>query len=179
MSSRIELLCDRFYVLFLPVCYYLSWLLWRGDLRLLLWWSDAQVLGVIDQPVLRERWIGRQGHATTMNGNNIHSRSSCTALKNAYLYVLPRCTSVSLNLPHIICCNHLLLSPSWSFLASPNLKTFTLVTWNGWEWYPVRLCCCIQKISNWWLIVIRKSKSSKSLEGMSSIWFVCLIQVYD
>lgn len=125
MSSRIELLCDRFYVLFLPVCYYLSWLLWRGDLRLLLWWSDAQVLGVIDQPVLRERWIGRQGHATTMNGNNIHSRSSCTALKNAYLYVLPRCTSVSLNLPHIICCNHLLLSPSWSFLASPNLKTFT------------------------------------------------------
>ncbi|CAK9211292.1 unnamed protein product [Sphagnum troendelagicum] len=48
--------------------------------------EGVPVLGVIDQPVLRERWIGRQGHATTMNGNNIHSRSSCTALKNAYLY---------------------------------------------------------------------------------------------
>jgi hypothetical protein len=175
LSSRIELLCDRFYVLFLPVCYYLSWLLWRGDLRLLLWWRDAQVLGVIDQPVLRERWIGRQGHATTMNGNNIYSRSSCTALKNAYLYVLPRCTSVSLNLPHIICCY---LHPDL-FLLLLIWKLSPLVTSNGWEWYPVRSCYCIQKISNWWLIVIRKSKSSKSLEGMSSIWFVCLIQVYD
>ncbi len=32
------------------------------------------VLGVIDQPILKERWIGASGRPTTMNGNAVRSR---------------------------------------------------------------------------------------------------------
>ncbi|KAK4752094.1 hypothetical protein SAY87_020892 [Trapa incisa] len=43
------------------------------------------VLGVIDQPVLKERWIGMKGRKTTFNGLEISTRL-CPKLSHAYLY---------------------------------------------------------------------------------------------
>eukprot|EP00899_Mesostigma_viride_P006952 jgi/Mesvir1/16258/Mv08505-RA.2 len=43
------------------------------------------VLGVIDQPYLRERWVGAVGQRTTWNGAPISTRP-CDALKNAFMY---------------------------------------------------------------------------------------------
>uniref|UniRef100_A0A5B7AGU2 histidinol-phosphatase n=1 Tax=Davidia involucrata TaxID=16924 RepID=A0A5B7AGU2_DAVIN len=43
------------------------------------------ILGIIDQPVLRERWIGVSGRRTTLNGQEVHTRS-CAKLSQAYLY---------------------------------------------------------------------------------------------
>ncbi len=42
------------------------------------------VLGVIDQPVLKERWVGRVGEATTFNGRAIRTRP-CPDLSEAVL----------------------------------------------------------------------------------------------
>ena len=47
--------------------------------------AGEPVLGVIDQPVSRERWLGARGHATTLNGVPIRSRA-CSALAAATLY---------------------------------------------------------------------------------------------
>ena len=46
-----------------------------------------QILGIIDQPVLRERWIGINGRRTTLNGEEVATRN-CAKLAQAYLYVL-------------------------------------------------------------------------------------------
>ncbi|KAF5448861.1 hypothetical protein F2P56_029358 [Juglans regia] len=43
------------------------------------------ILGIIDQPVLGERWIGRSGRKTTLNGQEVSTRS-CAKLSQAYLY---------------------------------------------------------------------------------------------
>ncbi|CAN1320183.1 Bifunctional phosphatase IMPL2, chloroplastic [Linum perenne] len=43
------------------------------------------ILGIIDQPILRERWIGLVGRRTTLNGEEISTRS-CHLLSQAYLY---------------------------------------------------------------------------------------------
>ena len=43
------------------------------------------VLGVIDQPVLRERWVGIAGQQTTLNGEPASTRS-CSDIGDAYLY---------------------------------------------------------------------------------------------
>jgi len=43
------------------------------------------VLGVIDQPILRERWLGAAGAPTTLNGQPIRTRS-CPSLDKAFLY---------------------------------------------------------------------------------------------
>ncbi|KAL0334701.1 UNVERIFIED_CONTAM: Bifunctional phosphatase IMPL2, chloroplastic [Sesamum radiatum] len=43
------------------------------------------ILGIIDQPVLRERWIGINGRRTTLNGQEISARK-CSHLSKAYLY---------------------------------------------------------------------------------------------
>ena len=43
--------------------------------------GDAPVLGVIDQAILKERWVGSEG-GTTMNGKAVRTRQ-CGALKNA------------------------------------------------------------------------------------------------
>ncbi|OAE27260.1 hypothetical protein AXG93_59s1040 [Marchantia polymorpha subsp. ruderalis] len=48
--------------------------------------KGVPILGIIDQPVLRERWIGKAGERSTLNGVPIASRASCTSLKNAFLY---------------------------------------------------------------------------------------------
>ncbi|CAI0377476.1 unnamed protein product [Linum tenue] len=43
------------------------------------------ILGIIDQPILRERWIGMSGRRTTLDGEEISTRS-CLQLSQAYLY---------------------------------------------------------------------------------------------
>jgi histidinol phosphatase-like enzyme (inositol monophosphatase family) len=42
------------------------------------------VLGVIDQPILKERWVGASGHPTTFNGQPAYTRS-CRNLSDAAL----------------------------------------------------------------------------------------------
>lgn len=44
----------------------------------------APVLGVVDIPIMRERWVGASGHATRLNGEIARSRR-CSALDNAIL----------------------------------------------------------------------------------------------
>ncbi|CAH1444827.1 unnamed protein product [Lactuca virosa] len=43
------------------------------------------ILGVIDQPILRERWVGITGRTTRLNGEEISTRN-CPKLSQAYLY---------------------------------------------------------------------------------------------
>lgn len=43
------------------------------------------ILGIIDQPILRERWIGINGRRTTLNGKEVSTRP-CGKLSQAYLY---------------------------------------------------------------------------------------------
>ncbi|KAK1298123.1 hypothetical protein QJS10_CPB14g00058 [Acorus calamus] len=43
------------------------------------------IVGIIDQPVLKERWIGMNGRRTTLNGQEVSARS-CRKLSQAYLY---------------------------------------------------------------------------------------------
>ncbi|XP_054787364.1 bifunctional phosphatase IMPL2, chloroplastic-like isoform X1 [Prosopis cineraria] len=47
--------------------------------------SFYQILGIIDQPVLRERWIGIRGKGTTLNGQQVSTRT-CDTLSQAYMY---------------------------------------------------------------------------------------------
>ena len=47
--------------------------------------NDSYVLGIIDQPVLKERWLGVKGAPTTFNGKAVQTRS-CDALANAWMY---------------------------------------------------------------------------------------------
>lgn len=46
--------------------------------------DDVPVLGVIDQPILNERWIGAKGIPTTFNGAPAKTRP-CASLKNAII----------------------------------------------------------------------------------------------
>ncbi|XP_010690830.2 bifunctional phosphatase IMPL2, chloroplastic [Beta vulgaris subsp. vulgaris] len=55
-----------------------------GTLIALLY-KGKPILGVIDQPILRERWIGISGKKTTLNGQEVSTRS-CTGLSQAYMY---------------------------------------------------------------------------------------------
>ena len=43
------------------------------------------ILGIIDQPISRERWVGATGHPTTLNGAPIRSRA-CPTLAAATLF---------------------------------------------------------------------------------------------
>ncbi|EFN53278.1 hypothetical protein CHLNCDRAFT_58575 [Chlorella variabilis] len=43
------------------------------------------VLGIIDQPILKERWVGVAGQRSTLNGQPISTRE-CGAVGDAYLY---------------------------------------------------------------------------------------------
>ncbi|TWT03074.1 histidinol-phosphatase [Reyranella sp. CPCC 100927] len=43
------------------------------------------VLGIIDQPILEERWLGVNGRRTTFNGTPVATRT-CDALAKAYMY---------------------------------------------------------------------------------------------
>jgi len=48
-------------------------------------YKGKPVLGIIDQPISRERWVGASGHATLMNGRPAKTRA-CAALSEATLY---------------------------------------------------------------------------------------------
>jgi inositol-phosphate phosphatase/L-galactose 1-phosphate phosphatase/histidinol-phosphatase len=50
-----------------------------------LWAGDKPVLGVIDQPVTKERWLGVAGRGCTLNGKSVRVRA-CDDLKKAALY---------------------------------------------------------------------------------------------
>ncbi|KDP41756.1 hypothetical protein JCGZ_26774 [Jatropha curcas] len=43
------------------------------------------ILGIVDQPILRERWVGIIGKRTTLNGEELSTRT-CAKLSQAYLY---------------------------------------------------------------------------------------------
>ena len=47
--------------------------------------AGRPILGIIDQPILRERWIGAAGRPTTFNGAAIRTRA-CAALGNATVF---------------------------------------------------------------------------------------------
>ncbi len=49
-----------------------------------LWRDGAPLLGVIDQPITGERWIGARGHGATLNGARVRVRG-CAALDEAFL----------------------------------------------------------------------------------------------
>ncbi|KAJ3694303.1 hypothetical protein LUZ60_009783 [Juncus effusus] len=55
-----------------------------GTLIALLY-KGKPIMGIIDQPILRERWVGIVNKKTTLNGKEISTRP-CTALSQAYLY---------------------------------------------------------------------------------------------
>ncbi|MCB9988489.1 MAG: histidinol-phosphatase [Rhodospirillales bacterium] len=44
--------------------------------------DDVPVLGVVDQPISKERWVGAEGHQTTFNGQTVQTRP-CSSLKEA------------------------------------------------------------------------------------------------
>lgn len=46
--------------------------------------AGRPLLGLIDQPVTRERWLGASGRATTLNSEPVRARA-CPQLANAYL----------------------------------------------------------------------------------------------
>ncbi|OEL33629.1 Bifunctional phosphatase IMPL2, chloroplastic [Dichanthelium oligosanthes] len=52
--------------------------------------NGKPVIGVIDQPILRERWMGMDGKQTTLKGQEISVRS-CNSLAQAYLYYNIQC----------------------------------------------------------------------------------------
>jgi len=54
-----------------------------GTLIALLY-QDKPVMGMIDMPILGDRWIGAQGQPTTLNGETCTSRR-CEGLSDAYL----------------------------------------------------------------------------------------------
>ena len=47
--------------------------------------NGSPILGVIDQPILKERWIGAEGHPTTYNGEAVSVRA-CADIGDAWLY---------------------------------------------------------------------------------------------
>ena len=47
--------------------------------------NGAPILGIIDQPILQERWLGVSSRPTTLNGKQISTRP-CANAKLAYLY---------------------------------------------------------------------------------------------
>lgn len=47
--------------------------------------QGVPVLGVLDQPILKERWLGALGHGTTFNGCPVRTRD-CGGLDRARLY---------------------------------------------------------------------------------------------
>ncbi|KAL0907687.1 hypothetical protein M5K25_022116 [Dendrobium thyrsiflorum] len=55
-----------------------------GTLIALLY-KGKPIVGIIDQPILRERWIGIEGKTTTLNGREVSTRT-CSKLSQAYLY---------------------------------------------------------------------------------------------
>lgn len=55
-----------------------------GTLIALLY-RGVPIIGVLDQPIQKERWVGVSGRQTTLNGESIRTRK-CTEVSSAYLY---------------------------------------------------------------------------------------------
>ncbi len=49
--------------------------------------GDEPIMGILDQPITRERWVGAKGHATTLNGRAVKCRP-CDDLKAAQVATL-------------------------------------------------------------------------------------------
>ena len=47
--------------------------------------GETCILGIIDQPVLKERWLGVRGKPTTFNGSSVQTRT-CHGLTHAWMY---------------------------------------------------------------------------------------------
>lgn len=47
--------------------------------------DGVPILGIIDQPFLRERWVGADGLQTQFNGKPVNTRK-CALLDSAYMY---------------------------------------------------------------------------------------------
>ncbi|CAL1353578.1 unnamed protein product [Linum trigynum] len=64
-----------------------TWLFWVlfGPPTSIVTANVLQILGIIYQPILRERWIGMVGRRTALNRDEISTRS-CLQLSQAYLY---------------------------------------------------------------------------------------------
>ena len=48
-------------------------------------YKGVPILGILDQPIQKERWLGVSGRQTTLNGEVIHTRT-CGDISSAYLY---------------------------------------------------------------------------------------------
>lgn len=48
-------------------------------------WRGSPILGVMDSPNTKERWVGIDGAGTSLNGKTIRSRS-CTTLENSFAH---------------------------------------------------------------------------------------------
>lgn len=46
--------------------------------------NDKPILGIIDQPILKQRWVGADGFATTLNGVKVKT-SNCKKIEDAIL----------------------------------------------------------------------------------------------
>jgi inositol-phosphate phosphatase/L-galactose 1-phosphate phosphatase/histidinol-phosphatase len=47
--------------------------------------DDRPVIGIIEAPAIKERWVGAEGRPTRFNGKEVHT-SACQALEQAVLY---------------------------------------------------------------------------------------------
>jgi inositol-phosphate phosphatase/L-galactose 1-phosphate phosphatase/histidinol-phosphatase len=48
--------------------------------------DGVPILGIMDNPALKERWVGCQGEKTTLNGIPVSGARACGNLKDAWLY---------------------------------------------------------------------------------------------
>lgn len=48
-------------------------------------YNGVPIIGILDQPVQQERWVGVAGRQTTLNGKEIQSRA-CGEVSSAYMY---------------------------------------------------------------------------------------------
>ncbi len=76
--------------------------------------KDRPVLGLVDQPILRERWIGLAGRKTCLNGVPLLT-SQITALQDAF---------VALNGAEYLCRSEPAWKQAWSVLTSSRLFCF-------------------------------------------------------
>ncbi len=52
-------------------------------------WQGVPVLGILDQPIARERWLGVQGRPTTLNGTAVRTRPCATVQEATFSTTSP------------------------------------------------------------------------------------------
>ena len=65
--------------------------------------AERPILGIIDQPISRERWIGAAGRPTTLNGAVVHCRPAPGLPRRPSLPPLPTCSTVETPPPSLGC----------------------------------------------------------------------------